>query len=521
MPTISCCSSRTLLFGGLALSLAGPAAAQKQPAQTAPQPTAAPHVYERHELQTLPEYPEGQYALERHLKTKLRLPATVKQGRQRGGVVQVAATVQSNGRLTDAHILRGLSPECNAEALRLFQAMPRWRPARRNDEAVAARIQQTILFEPPRPAGAQVDMAMVEETVDCGGVVDIDDTSGNDHVVTNTVYTYVEQMPQFPGGMQTLMQYITASLRYPALAVHNRVEGKVFVNFIVRPSGQITSVVVTKGLGAGCDEEAVRVIGQMPAWEPGKQNGRTVSVSYTVPVPFDLKNTPGAPGVATPPLPTLPEAKVYTYAEQMPTVAGAPQTTIGAALQAAVVLPQEVVQGSVGGLVYVSFVVGREGRPEDARVIRPLCPSCDAAALAAVERLPLLTPGRQDGQPVRVQLTQAIQLYGPNHVFEVTEVATRPSFPGGDKALRQYLIDKLREPAVLQRENLRGAVEVRFVVQADGKVGAAEVVRPFCRSCDEEALRLVRAMPAWTPARNAADQPIGMRQSVLVAMPVP
>lgn len=501
-------SPRLLLLGGLLLSLAGPVAAQQKPAaksapKSAATPAPAPRVYESYELQTRPEYTEGQYALEHYLKTQLRLPAAVQEGRQRGSV-QVAATVQPDGRLTDAYIVRGLSPECNDEALRLIRNMPRWRPARRNDEAVAARIQQNILFEPPRPATTQTDKAVVEEIV-----------------AEDKVYTYVEQMPQFPGGMQTLMQYISASLRYPALAVQNQVEGKVFVNFIVRPSGQITNAVVTKGIGAGCDEEAVRVISQMPAWEPGKQNGRTVSVSYTVPVTFDLKNTPGAPGVTTPPLPTLPrpEDKVYTYAEQMPAVAGAPQKTVAAALQEAVVLPREVAQGNSGGRVYLSFVVSREGKAEDAKILRPLCPACDVAALAAVQRLPLLTPGKQNGQPVRVQLSQVIEMYGPNHVFDPREAATPADFTGGPTALREYLTDKLREPHVLKKENLRGFVEVRFVVQADGKVGAAEVVRPLCRSCDEEALRLVRAMPAWTPARNAAGQPIAVRQNVAVFMP--
>ncbi|RTQ53799.1 energy transducer TonB [Hymenobacter gummosus] len=110
-----------------------------------------------------------------------------------------------------------------------------------------------------------------------------------EEVVEAKVYTYVEQMPQPPGGMEGLMQYLGKNIKYPALALRNQVEGKVFVNFVVGPSGQITDVKVTKGIGAGCDEEAVRVISKMPAWSPGKQNGRAVSVSYTVPVTFTIK----------------------------------------------------------------------------------------------------------------------------------------------------------------------------------------------------------------------------------------
>jgi TonB family protein len=79
----------------------------------------------------------------------------------------------------------------------------------------------------------------------------------------------------------------------------------------------------------------------------------------------------------------------------------------------------------------------------------------------------------------------------------------------------------MKEPGVVTKEKLQGTVEVRFVVQADGQTGAAEVTRSFCRSCDEEALRLIRTMPRWKPARNAAGQAIPVRQTLSVPMPIP
>lgn len=103
------------------------------------------------------------------------------------------------------------------------------------------------------------------------------------------VYTYVEQMPQPPGGIENLLQTLNRSIKYPAEARRNQVEGKVFVNFVVRTDGRITDAQISKGIGAGCDEEALRVVRQMPRWQPGKQNGRAVSVSYTVPVTFIIQ----------------------------------------------------------------------------------------------------------------------------------------------------------------------------------------------------------------------------------------
>ncbi|GAA4378112.1 TonB family protein [Hymenobacter koreensis] len=127
-----------------------------------------------------------------------------------------------------------------------------------------------------------------DNPIDLSGLGD-EGNKAVEEVVEQKVYQYVEQMPTPPGGMEGLMQYLGKNIKYPSLALRNQVEGKVFVNFVVGPTGQITDVKVTKGIGAGCDEEAVRVISKMPAWAPGKQNGRAVSVSYTVPVTFTIK----------------------------------------------------------------------------------------------------------------------------------------------------------------------------------------------------------------------------------------
>ncbi|UOR04365.1 energy transducer TonB [Hymenobacter aerilatus] len=108
-------------------------------------------------------------------------------------------------------------------------------------------------------------------------------------VIDTKVYNYVEQMPEPPGGMNALLQYIGKNIKYPAMALRNQVEGKVFVNFVVGPDGSISGVKIQKGIGAGCDEEAMRVISGLPKWTPGKQNGRNVSVSFTVPVTFAIK----------------------------------------------------------------------------------------------------------------------------------------------------------------------------------------------------------------------------------------
>ena len=102
------------------------------------------------------------------------------------------------------------------------------------------------------------------------------------------IFAIAEEMPEFPGGVSALMFYLSKNIRYPALAVENNVEGTVIVTFVVSKSGQIISPTISRGIGNGCDEEALRVIQSMPNFTPGKQRGKNVSVQFSIPVKFKL-----------------------------------------------------------------------------------------------------------------------------------------------------------------------------------------------------------------------------------------
>jgi protein TonB len=108
--------------------------------------------------------------------------------------------------------------------------------------------------------------------------------------VKQQVYTFVEVMPQFPGGEDALLQYLFSNIKYPEIAKRAGVEGRVIATFVVGKNGEISDVSVVKNIGAGCDEEAIRVIRSMPRWKPGKQNGLPVSVRMSVPISFKLQN---------------------------------------------------------------------------------------------------------------------------------------------------------------------------------------------------------------------------------------
>lgn len=103
---------------------------------------------------------------------------------------------------------------------------------------------------------------------------------------TEQVFTMVEQMPEYPGGEQALYQYLSNNIHYPDLALKNGKEGTVYVKFVVDESGAVRDANVTRKVDPMLDIEALRVIKAMPAWQPGKNNGRAVNVYFQIPIKF-------------------------------------------------------------------------------------------------------------------------------------------------------------------------------------------------------------------------------------------
>ena len=107
--------------------------------------------------------------------------------------------------------------------------------------------------------------------------------------IDETVYRSAEQMPQFPGGEAALMKYIESHINYPPMAAKNNIQGKVVVQFVVDKTGKVGEVKVVRSVDKDLDKEAIRVVKSLPKFTPGRQDGKAVSVWYTLPVPFKLK----------------------------------------------------------------------------------------------------------------------------------------------------------------------------------------------------------------------------------------
>lgn len=173
------------------------------------------------------------------------------------------------------------------------------------EEMVEITKQEQPKVQPPQPKPQVTQIQVVEDDVEVEDEIDINAEVDQDEVIEEYEFTppeieeeeiveaeifkVVEEMPEFPGGAAKMMEYIQKNIKYPMMARESDIQGRVFVSFVVEPDGSITNVAVLRGIGGGCDEEALRVVQSMPSWKPGKQRGSAVRCSFTVPIVFKLQ----------------------------------------------------------------------------------------------------------------------------------------------------------------------------------------------------------------------------------------
>lgn len=133
------------------------------------------------------------------------------------------------------------------------------------------------------------------------------------HTSTTKVYDVVEEMPQFPGGVGKMMEYLSVNLRYPKEAEEKGLQGRVIANFVIEPDGSITNAKVVKPLDPALDAEALRLVNGMPKWTPGKQDGVPMRVKYTIPITFRLDNGPAIPALKEQPANQGPEVVAMAH----------------------------------------------------------------------------------------------------------------------------------------------------------------------------------------------------------------
>ncbi len=159
-------------------------------------------------------------------------------------------------------------------------------------EPPKAQLQTTVLEIVKDDVEVQDDLNIDiedDQNTKVDDFVNIDDNNIDVQIVEPEVFYVVEEEPKFEGGYDKLTEYLSNEIQYPQVARESGIQGIVYVDFIIEPTGDITNVKTKRGIGGGCDEEAVRVVKNMPNWLPGKQRGVPVRVQINLPIKFILR----------------------------------------------------------------------------------------------------------------------------------------------------------------------------------------------------------------------------------------
>lgn len=358
----------------------------------------------------------------------------------------------------------------------------------------------------------------------------------------SVLFVAVEEMPRFPGDVS---QWISKNVKYPAEAIAKKIEGKVYVQFVVEKDGSVNNIKVVKAVDPLLDKEAVRVIGSMPKWQPGKQKGEVVRVSYTLPIYF----------LMTSGMDSTPEKKYESYLQKMnecikkledPSLLTEKDLEpIGKSLLGEETDDKAAYRQQIEWIKYVEMTFSQEAKPlmdkfnfsaeeksavtkihetrlhEQLKLIQSIGPDQFIQKFSQIpgfEYTKANVKAQRDLQnslsPEHYkQLVTNINLKPIEQRDVFVRVEDMPSFQDGD--INKWIQKNIKYPAEAVAKKLEGKVYVQFVIEQDGSISGAKVVRGIDPVLDQEALRLVNSMPKWRPGRQR-----GMEVRVAYTIPI-
>ncbi|NQU33747.1 MAG: TonB family protein [Bacteroidetes bacterium] len=329
-------------------------------------------------------------------------------------------------------------------------------------------------------------------------------------VVDTNIYTFVEIMPGYPGGHYSMHHFIASTIHYPKIAFENDITGIVYVSAIVESDGSLTNIKLLKGIGYGCDEEAIRITTLMPNWNPGVHEEKNVRVSTTIPITFQI----------------LPESTgpIYNNAHVLPVFTDS-LFDFDYYISTNMRYPAGISIENIIDTVNILYVVETDGSLTNV-FLRDSTSNLDAFAYEAIRIMNKLSgafePAYIDNMPVRVRLTVSI-VFDYNKIDTIdcelisckyedieyryykqedvvcTVVEEMPEFPGGMNKLMTFLGKNISYPMEAKKNKEQGRVFINFVVEKDGNISNAKVMRGVSPSLNAEALRVINLMPKWKP----------------------
>ena len=352
------------------------------------------------------------------------------------------------------------------------------------------------------------------------------------------LFVVVEVEPQFPGGIEALMKFLGDSIKYPADAKKNKIEGRVISNFVVNIDGSVSEAVIVGGIDPLLDAEALRVISLMPNWEPGMHRGEKIRVRFTLPIVFSLKTDDKGSTVASgaaivgakysnkeenvdivaqgfsgdegkdgkilitlkngPKVSTLKEA-IYTVVEKQPEFPGGVQSLMKY-LGDNIKYPIEAQKNKIEGRVITIFVVNKDGSLSDIKIERGHDPLLDAEAIRVIKMMPKWKPGTQKGEAVNVsfRLPIVFRLKGDEKVDNKATNKLKEKSPitstAPDKEYFKFFGENLKYPLAAQENGIMGVSRATYDVNGKGEISNIKITESADPSLDAELIRVTKLM---------------------------
>lgn len=393
-----------------------------------------------------------------YLKKNIRYPEKAKKKKQEGRVF-IQFIVNSVGNVRNAHVLLATTlepfddsksidaPLLEKEALRVVNSSPKWEPGiqRGHKVHVAVTLPVDFSLEPdkniPAPSTLYADPNNPK------------------------VFSKVDKMPDFQGkGIEGFGEFIRENIKYPEEAKKKKMEGKIHIQFVINDKGFVKDARVMSAMtnlppreakkinAPSLEKEALRVINSSPKWEPGKLKGKPVSVRYVIPVVFSLNSGEAKKSLSH--LPIAPDASKQEKSDLSDGDAAPPP-------------PPKIVDISDP----------EKNTPPPSKISIE-----DEPVFYIVEDL----PGKEiEDEPV----------------FFIVE--DMPKFQGKSvEAFRVWIAENIRYPGSAVKDRIAGIVYVRFVVNSDGHVDRVKISRGVNSDLDQEAIRVVKSSPKWTPGKQ-------------------
>lgn len=232
----------------------------------------------------MPIFTGGTGEMHRFIANTLSYPTEAVE-RDAQGLVVYTFVVEKDGTLSNFNIIHRADPLLNEEALRILKNMPPWRPARHKGEIVRSETYVPMYFKlnknaqyTTRPSSSATARAYAKTDASI--------------IENNDIYTIVDKMPEYEYGESGLSKFIAHNIRYPKDALQQGIEGRILCSFIVGKDGSISNIEVVNGLNSDLDDEAIRVLGLMPKWMPGVNNGENINVKCLLPIDFTIDEEP-------------------------------------------------------------------------------------------------------------------------------------------------------------------------------------------------------------------------------------